>query len=60
MSRDGTSVSPHVPAKRELKVTEALCRPFSDLVSPHVPAKRELKVAMGSGASLAPLAVDLS
>jgi hypothetical protein len=41
------AVSPHVPAKRELKVGSPpiYCQYMSHLgVSPHVPAKRELKV----------------
>ena len=36
-------VSPHVPAKRELKDIPAKNKKHTKKVSPHVPAKRELK-----------------
>jgi hypothetical protein len=37
-------VSPHVPAKRELKDSfDFICKSSIAFVSPHVPAKRELK-----------------
>ena len=36
-------VSPHVPAKRELKEKSNMAEHKIVVVSPHVPAKRELK-----------------